>query len=113
VDLRAKSPDITGADAEAWLGKAAIVCNKNGIPDDPRPPKLTSGVRLGTPAVTTRGLGTAEMDALAGWIDRVLTAKGDEAAIAGVRREVIAMCERFPMPGAGVAAGAPAGARRA
>jgi glycine hydroxymethyltransferase len=55
VDLRSKSDKLTGADAEKWLEAAGIICNKNGIPDDPRPPKFTSGVRLGTPATTTRG----------------------------------------------------------
>jgi glycine hydroxymethyltransferase len=98
VDLRPKSADLTGADAETWLGKAAIVCNKNGIPDDPRPPKLTSGLRLGSPAVTTRGLGPAEMKQIATWIDRTLSAKGSESETAAVRREVVAMCGKFPMP---------------
>jgi glycine hydroxymethyltransferase len=99
VDLRPKSADLTGADAETWLGKAAIVCNKNGIPDDPRPPKLTSGLRLGSPAVTTRGLGPAEMKQIAAWIDRTLSAKGDESETAAVRREVQQLCAKFPMPG--------------
>ncbi|HMN40179.1 MAG TPA: serine hydroxymethyltransferase [Phycisphaerales bacterium] len=99
VDLRTKDADLTGADAETWLGRAGIVCNKNGIPDDPRPPKLTSGLRLGSPAVTTRGLGTGEMDRIAGWIDRVLTAKGGETETAAARREVVGLCEKFPMPG--------------
>ena len=99
VDLRPKNAELTGADAETWLGKAGIVCNKNGIPDDPRPPKLTSGVRLGSPAVTTRGLGSGEMKQIAAWIDRVLTAKGAEPETAAVRREVRGMCEKFPMPG--------------
>ena len=99
VDLRPKNAELTGADAETWLGKAGIVCNKNGIPDDPRPPKLTSGVRLGSPAVTTRGLGTGEMKQVAAWIDRVLTAKGTEAETAAVRAEVRGMCGRFAMPG--------------
>jgi glycine hydroxymethyltransferase len=76
-----------------------MVCNKNGIPDDPRPPKLTSGIRLGSPAVTTRGLGTGEMRQIAGWIDRVLTAKGAEGETAAVRREVRELCGRFAMPG--------------
>ncbi|HVU64492.1 MAG TPA: serine hydroxymethyltransferase [Phycisphaerales bacterium] len=99
VDLRPKSADLTGADAETWLGKAAIVCNKNGIPDDPRPPKLTSGLRLGSPAVTTRGLGPAEMKQIAAWIDRTLSAKGGESETAAVRREVQQLCAKFPMPG--------------
>jgi glycine hydroxymethyltransferase len=99
VDLRPKSAELTGQDAETWMGKAGIVCNKNGIPDDPRPPKLTSGVRLGTPAVTTRGLGEGEMDVVAGWIDKVLSAKGDAGVCESVRREVGVMCGRFGLPG--------------
>jgi len=99
VDLRPKSMDLTGQDAETWLVAAGIVCNKNGIPDDPRPPKLTSGVRLGTPAVTTRGLGEREMDQVAGWIDRVLTARGDAGTCEAIRREVGELCARFRMPG--------------
>ena len=106
VDLRGKSADLTGADAESWLGRAGIVCNKNGIPDDPRPPKVTSGVRLGTPAITTRGLGRAEMGQVADMIDRALTSAGDEKAIGEVRAKVRAMCEKFPMPSVRVAVGA-------
>ncbi|MCC6286189.1 MAG: serine hydroxymethyltransferase [Phycisphaerales bacterium] len=102
VDLRPKNPNLTGLDAESWLQQAGIVCNKNGIPQDPRPPKFTSGVRLGSPAVTTRGVREPEMQVIAGWIDRVLTAGGDEATGAPVRAEVRSevrrMCERFPMP---------------
>ncbi|MBY0313339.1 MAG: serine hydroxymethyltransferase [Phycisphaerales bacterium] len=105
VDLRAKNPDITGADAETWLGRASIICNKNGIPEDPRPPKFTSGVRLGTPAITTRGLGRAEMQSVASMIDRALTSKGDDAVLKQIGREVQAICAKFPMPSApGIAA---------
>ncbi len=99
VDLRPKGAELTGQDAEDWLGRAGIVCNKNGIPEDPRPPKFTSGVRLGTPAVTSRGLGTGEMELIAGWIDRVLTSGGDDAVAKQVRGEVGALCEKFQMPG--------------
>lgn len=101
VDLRAKDANLTGADAEAWLEAAGIVCNKNGIPDDPRPPRVTSGVRLGTPAITTRGLGEAEVKQVGAWIDRVLSAglKGDaERETAAVRGEVAALCAKFPLP---------------
>jgi glycine hydroxymethyltransferase len=97
VDLRAKNPELTGADAETWLCAAGLVCNKNGIPDDPRPPKLTSGLRLGSPAVTTRGLTPADMKQVAAWIDRVLSAKGNAAEIAAVKAEVRGMCERYPL----------------
>ena len=99
VDLRGKNPDLTGADAEKWLVAAGIVCNKNGIPDDPRPPKFTSGIRLGTPAITTRGLGTPEMDTVAALIDRVLTSGGKPETAEDVKRQVQVLCERFPMPG--------------
>jgi len=98
VDLRPKNAELTGQDAEDWMGRAGMVCNKNGIPEDPRPPKFTSGVRLGTPAVTTRGLGTAEMVLIAGWIDRVLTSKGSEDIARQVKTEVGKLCEKFPMP---------------
>ncbi|HYD01599.1 MAG TPA: serine hydroxymethyltransferase [Phycisphaerales bacterium] len=98
VDLRPKNADLTGADAEKWLEAAGLICNKNGIPNDPRPPKFTSGVRLGSPATTTRGFGSGEMEAVAGFIDRVLTAKGDASETERVRAEVAALCTRFPMP---------------
>ncbi len=101
VDLRAKSPDLSGADAEKWLEGAGIVCNKNGIPDDPRPPRVTSGVRLGTPAVTTRGFREEQMRQVAGWIDRVLTAGlggGAEAVGHDVRGQVRELCAKFPLP---------------
>ncbi|MBC7835287.1 MAG: serine hydroxymethyltransferase [Phycisphaerales bacterium] len=97
VDLRTKSDSLTGADAEKWLEAAGIVCNKNGIPDDPRPPRVTSGLRLGTPAITTRGLNTADMVTLAAWIDRVLSASGAENATTQVRAQVKSMCERYPL----------------
>ena len=101
VDLRARREDLTGADAEKWLERAGIICNKNGIPNDPRPAKITSGIRLGTPALTTRGLGEAEMPKVAEWIDRVLDASGSEAVVTQVRSEIRAFCEAFPMPGSG------------
>jgi glycine hydroxymethyltransferase len=82
-----------------WLEGAGLICNKNGIPSDSRPPKFTSGVRLGTPAVTTRGMGEAEMGVIAGLIDRVLASGGDSATAAQVREDVRALAERFAMPG--------------
>jgi glycine hydroxymethyltransferase len=103
VDLRKRSEALTGADAERWLEGAGLVTNKNGIPDDPRPPKVTSGLRLGTPAVTTRGFQEAELALVAGWIDRVLSAGLEsagklESVSKAVREEVRALCERFPLP---------------
>lgn len=103
VDLRQRSEKLTGADAEKWLEMAGIICNKNGIPDDPRPPKLTSGVRLGSPATTTRGFKEDQMRQVAGWIDRVLAAGIDspgalEGATKQVREEVRGLCGKFPLP---------------
>ncbi len=103
VDLRRKSDQLTGADAEKWLEQAGIICNKNGIPEDPRPPKFTSGIRLGTPAITTRGLGVAEMPKVAGFIDKVLSAglRGPadlESVATQVRSDVRTMCGLFLMP---------------
>jgi glycine hydroxymethyltransferase len=98
VDLRPKNADLTGADGEKWLEAAGLICNKNGIPSDPRPPKFTSGLRLGSPATTTRGFGINEMETVAGYIDRVLTAKGDAGETERVRADVAALCAKFPMP---------------
>ncbi len=98
VDLQPKGADLTGADAERWLEAAGIITNKNGIPNDPRPPRVTSGLRLGTPAVTTRGLTEEHMTQIAGWIDRVLESQGDEATARQIRAEVEDLCGRFPLP---------------
>ena len=77
VDLRDKLPDNTGKEVAVWMESAGMIANHNGIPKDPRPPMQTSGIRLGTPAVTTRGMGPKEMDQIAEWIDRVIISKGD------------------------------------
>ena len=98
VDLRARNADYTGADAEKALERAGIITNKNAILNDPRPPKVTSGIRLGTPAVTTRGLREADMAAVASFFDRAIGAKDDADALAKVRREVADLCARHPMP---------------
>ncbi len=97
VDLRPRDADLTGADAERWLEAAGIVCNKNGIPNDPRPPVVTSGLRLGTPALTTRGMKEPEMVQVAAWIDRVLSSKGDATVASAVRGEIREICARFPL----------------
>lgn len=89
--------DITGKEADAWLGQAHITVNKNAVPNDPRSPFVTSGIRIGTPAVTTRGFGEAEVVDLAGWIADILDSKGDEAVIGEVARKVAAVCARFPV----------------
>ena len=95
VDLRAKK--ITGKDAEAALGRAHITVNKNAIPNDPEKPFVTSGVRLGSPAMTTRGFREAETEALANLVADVLDAPADEANITRVRNDVTALCKRFPV----------------
>jgi glycine hydroxymethyltransferase len=95
VDLRPKK--LTGKIAEEALGKAGITVNKNMIPWDPEKPMTTSGIRVGTPALTTRGMGTAEMRTVAALIGRALDAPADERALAKVREEVRELCARFPM----------------
>jgi glycine hydroxymethyltransferase len=97
VDLRKVHPDLTGAQAEQWLESANIITNKNMIPFDERKPTETSGLRLGTPALTTRGLGTGDMDTVAGLIHDALSAEGDDAKIAAVRDRVVEMCQSFPL----------------
>ena len=89
--------DVTGKDADAWLGAAHITVNKNSVPNDPRSPFVTSGIRIGTPAVTTRGFGEAEVRELAGWIADVIDSKGDEKVIADVKAKVEAVCTKFPV----------------
>lgn len=98
VDLRAK--EITGKDAEAALGRAHITVNKNAIPNDPQKPFVTSGIRIGTPAMTTRGFKEIEAERLANLIADVLDAPGDEAVITRVAEAVQDMCAKFPVYGA-------------
>ncbi len=98
VDLRTRDSELTGADAEKWLESAGIVTNKNGIPNDPRPPRVTSGLRLGTPALTTRGLGVEEMKQVAALLDRVMGSHGDATTCEAVQKDVHALCDRFPLP---------------
>jgi glycine hydroxymethyltransferase len=98
VDLRAKQEQLTGAEVEKALEAAGIISNKNGIPNDPRPPKVTSGLRLGTPAVTTRGLREKDLVTVAEFIDRAVIAKDESAALAKIRGEVAEFCKQFPMP---------------
>ncbi|HMN46707.1 MAG TPA: serine hydroxymethyltransferase [Povalibacter sp.] len=97
VDLIGR--DITGKDADAALGRAHITVNKNAVPNDPRPPFVTSGLRIGTPAATTRGFKEAEVTELAGWIADILDANGGEEAVAKVRGKVEAICAKFPVYG--------------
>ena len=91
--------DITGKDADAALGRAHITVNKNAVPNDPRPPFVTSGLRIGTPAVTTRGFREAEVVELANWIADVLDENGSDAAIAKVKERVQEITRKFPVYG--------------
>ncbi len=92
---------ITGKEADAALGRANITVNKNAVPNDPQSPFVTSGIRVGTPAVTTRGFGDVEVKALAGWMCDVLDDVDNEQTIARVREQVLAVCKRFPVYAAG------------
>ena len=91
--------DVTGKDAEAALGKAHITVNKNAVPGDPRSPFVTSGLRIGTPAVTTRGYLEPDCIALANWMCDVLDAPADDRVLAGIRGNVTEQCRRFPVYG--------------
>jgi len=88
---------LTGKDVEAWLGAANITLNKNAVPNDPRSPFVTSGIRVGTPAVTPRGFGTEEIRELTGWMCDIIDAGGEQTVIAGVKTKALALCARFPV----------------
>jgi glycine hydroxymethyltransferase len=98
IDLRPTDADLTGKDAAAWLESAGIIANMNTVPNETRSPFKTSGIRMGTPALTTRGLTEEDMADVAELINRVLTSKGDESKIAAVRADVLEVCKRFAMP---------------
>ena len=89
--------NITGKDADLALGHANITVNKNAVPNDPRSPFVTSGLRLGTPAVTTRGFGTEEIKLITGWVADILDQVNDEATITRVKSQVLALCREFPV----------------
>ncbi|MBA3981246.1 MAG: serine hydroxymethyltransferase [Alcanivorax sp.] len=91
--------DITGKDADAALGRAHITVNKNAVPNDPRSPFVTSGLRIGTPAITTRGFAEGDCRELAGWICDILDNMGDESVIDRVRGQVAEICKRLPVYG--------------
>ncbi len=97
VDLRQRDENLTGADAEKWLEASGIITNKNGIPNDPRPPMVTSGLRLGTPALTTRGMKEDDMREVARLLDRVMGANGAAETCEEVRQQVRDLCARFPL----------------
>ncbi|MEI6650493.1 MAG: serine hydroxymethyltransferase [Candidatus Moraniibacteriota bacterium] len=92
-----KSRNVTGKEAEAWLDIAGITVNKNVLPDDPRGPLDPSGIRIGVPAVTTRGMKEGEMRQIAGWIDRALRSDGKKRALGAIRKEVKTLCKSFPI----------------
>ena len=95
-DLRTFDAELTGKEAQEVLDRAGIVCNRNTIPDDPRSPFITSGLRLGTAAQTTVGMGPAEMSQIGALIGRTLRQRGDEAAVASVQAEIRELCASFP-----------------
>lgn len=104
VDLRTFDEELTGKEAQAVLDQAGITLNKNTVPDDPRSPFVTSGVRIGTPAVTTQGMGTVEMATIAELIARALRHRDDASAVAQVRADSAALCGAFvPYPDLGTA----------
>jgi glycine hydroxymethyltransferase len=88
---------LTGKDVDAWLGAANITVNKNAVPNDPQSPFVTSGIRVGTPALTTRGCGEEEARTLAGWMCDLIDARGDQARIDEVKAKVLDLCGRFPV----------------
>jgi glycine hydroxymethyltransferase len=99
VDLRSFDPDLSGKKARLALDRAGISLNENTVPDDPRPPYISSGLRIGTPAVTTQGMRAPEMAEIASLIHQVLGNREDEGAIAAIRDEVLALCSKFaPYP---------------
>jgi len=88
---------LTGKDVDAWLGKSNITVNMNAVPNDPQSPFVTSGIRVGTPAVTTRGFNEAECRDLAGWMCDVIDAKGDDRVVAEVKAKALDICKRLPV----------------
>jgi glycine hydroxymethyltransferase len=95
VDLVDK--ELTGKDADAALGKANITVNKNSVPNDPRSPFVTSGIRVGSPSITRRGFTEADAKELAGWMCDVLDNHTDEKVLADTREKVLAICKRLPV----------------
>jgi glycine hydroxymethyltransferase len=88
---------LTGKDVDAWLGASHITVNKNSVPNDPQSPFVTSGIRIGTPALTTRGVNAQEASDLATWMCDVIDSKGDAATIEKVKAKVAALCQANPV----------------
>jgi glycine hydroxymethyltransferase len=104
VDLTAYGDgSISGKDAENWLDHAGITVNKNTIPNEKRSPFVTSGIRIGVPAITTRGMGSSEMKTIAGWIDQALKTRGDADRLGQIRSQVRELCKKFPLYGSALA----------
>ena len=82
---------------DAWLGSANITVNMNAVPNDPQSPFITSGIRVGAPALTTRGIATEDAKALTGWMCDVIDSRGDQAVIDEVKAKVLDLCKRFPV----------------
>jgi glycine hydroxymethyltransferase len=95
IDLTSKN--ITGKQAEIALDKAGITVNKNGIPFDKQPPTVTSGIRVGTPALTTRGMKEKEMETIAQWFDEIIKNKDNDDKLKSISHEVKKLCEKFPI----------------
>ena len=95
--LRVCTGDITGKDADAALGRAFITVNKNAVPNDPRSPFVTSGLRIGSPSITRRGFNENDAKELAGWICDILDNMGDESVIDAVKGKVKEICARLPV----------------
>jgi len=98
IDLRPSHPQLTGKDAATWLEAAGVITNMNTVSHDERSPLKTSGVRLGTPALTTRGLSESHITQVADFIDRALRSGGDDTTLAAIRDEAAALCAQFPLP---------------
>jgi glycine hydroxymethyltransferase len=88
---------ITGKDAENWLDQAGITVNKNTVPNEKRSPFVTSGIRIGVPALTTRGMGATDMKQIGQWVGQVLLCKGDSTRLAQVKNQVRELCHRYPL----------------
>jgi glycine hydroxymethyltransferase len=97
IDLNSRD-ELDGERAQKWLSAANIICNKNKIPFDTRPSTHPSGIRLGTPALTTRGMKEPQMQQLAGWIDEILISHGNEKTIQRIRNDVQHLCDQYPIP---------------